>query len=87
MSTIQRELFIFAEQKIGSSEAIPDPISGVVKKAPTSAFRAFTIDAVEQSQCVRWNSKKLNALLGNSTQGSFGFGLCILSGLDEQLVF
>ena len=46
MSCVQRDLMIFAEQKIGSHEEQIDPLTGTKKKAQTSAFKGFMIDVV-----------------------------------------
>jgi hypothetical protein len=55
MNCVQRNLLVFAEQKIGSGEQLEDAFTKIKKKPKTSAFKGFMIDVVTQAATSRWD--------------------------------
>jgi hypothetical protein len=84
---------MFAEQKIGSgSRSILETEESresetEIRNQISSVFKGFNIDIVSQSNDVKWSSRKIDTLVGNISQGSFGFGLCLLKGADRVILF
>ena len=91
---VQHQLLMFAEQKIGSAQnkvikTEEDACCPEVEKNEevSSVFKGFKIDIVSQSTDVKWESRKTKTLVGNKSQGSFGYGLCLLRGQDKVILF
>jgi len=80
---MQRKLYLFAEQKIGSGVVSEE------QKGPTqsSAFKCFHIDVVSKNVQLRWESSKVEMLAGGQGATGLGSGLCFAVALDSQLLF
>ena len=56
------------------------------KPEVTKVFQNFVIDIVTKSTA-KFESQRVKQTEGSSVSGSHGFGLCMVQGLDEQLIF